>query len=182
MEKYLALIKNGVIENIVIGDDSFIEHIQPQYDAVIDVTHGARPHCGDSYYPDSKSFISNQSHHHDLAVDYDKEHLQKGTKDSFEPFAISQYSVKYKNGFVLIGCKRYPAAPLLDALHRGLKRRERGTVSCFYATESGPTHGKFDITWDDAQKLHDALIQIKFPRRHKWRLRKLWSMLKFWQD
>lgn len=160
MEKYFALIKNNIVESVVVGTDDFISHMDGKYDHIIDVTEGDRPSTGDSYYKDTEEFISNAGHTHHIPVDLEAEHLQKGTEDGFEPFTISKYSVSYKDGFIHIGCKKYSAPGLLDALHKGLVEKQQ-TVGIF-TSENGPAHGKFGITWDDAQKLYDALIKVKF--------------------
>lgn len=159
MEKYFALINNNLIEAIIVADDDFIKHIKDKYDIILDVTNN-RPHLGDSYYPETKMFISNSNNSPEISVDLSAEHLQKGTESGFEPFNLSKYSVKYENGMVIIGCKHYPAAGFMDALHKVLIEKEN-TVHCFQTLDDGPAHGKFGITWDDAQKLYDALSKVK---------------------
>lgn len=160
MEKYFALIKNNIVESVVIGTDEFLSHIKDKYDHVIDVTESDRPSTGDSYYKDTEEFISNAGHTHHIPVDLDEDHLKQGTEDGFEPFKISKYSVSYKDGFIYIGCKKYSAAGFLDVLHKGLIEKQQ-TIGVFTST-NGPSHGKFGITWEDAQKLYDALIKVKF--------------------
>jgi hypothetical protein len=50
MNKEVALIKSEAVINVIIADDSFIEHISAEYDAVIDVTGmSPRPGIGWSY-------------------------------------------------------------------------------------------------------------------------------------
>lgn len=160
MERYYALIKNHIIESVVVANDDFLSHIKDKYDYIIDVTDN-RPNIGDSYYPATEEFISNTEKNHIIDVDTNLEHLQLGEDDGFAPFTLSKYSVKYNKGLVTIGCKQYNAAGLLDALHRGLEEHERGTVSCFMTHDDGPSHGKFGITWDDAHKLYEALRKVK---------------------
>jgi hypothetical protein len=50
---------------------------------------------------------------------------------------------------------------MLDTLHKLLVEKKR-TTTYFTALEKGPTHGKFDVTWDDARKLYEALKKVKF--------------------
>lgn len=161
MEKYFALIKNNIVEGVVVGNDAFLSQIQDVYSDVVDVTDRPRPAAGDSYYKDTDSFISNTVHMNHIPVDMSADHLLTGTEEGFEPFQLSQYSVKYENGVITIGCKKYSAPGLLDALHKVLIE-DHQTTSHFTQLEDGPTHGKFGITWDDAQKLYDALVKVRF--------------------
>lgn len=161
MEKYLALINQNLVETVVVGDDSFVEHAKEKYEFVIDVTEGARPNAGDSYYPDVNKFIPNHVAKSIIDVDMSKPHLKQGTEEGFEPFNLSKYSVKYANGIITIGCKQYSAPAILDVLHDLIVNKVQ-TTHLFTALEEGPTHGKFGITWKDAQMLYDALIKVKF--------------------
>ena len=161
MERYFALIKNNLVDHVVVGDDMFLSHIQSQYDAVVDVTNINRPTTGDSYYPDTQTFVSNTVTLNNIPVDMSASYLQQGTEEGFTSFQISKYNVSYSNGIVTIGCKQYSAPGLLDALYKVLQEKQ-STVSIFTTLDDGPTHGKFGITWSDAQKLYDALIKVKF--------------------
>lgn len=157
MEKYFALIKNNLVDKVVVADDAFLKHIAGQYDVIIDVTNLDRPSAGDSYYPDTKEFVSNTETLHELPVDLNQAHLQNGTENEFPPFRISRYDVSYTKGVIMIGCKRYSAPGFMDALHKMLIEGKQ-TVSIF----SGTSHGKFEITRDDMQTLYDNLSRIKF--------------------
>lgn len=159
MQRYLALIKNNIVEAIVIGNEDFIEHIKDKYDNVIDVTDGKRPNQGDSYYPQTGQFISNSTDLNIIDTNL-PDRLKQGTDEGFESFEISKYSVSYLNGIVTIGCKQYSATGLLDALDKVLIN-DQDVSHCFVTGDEGPAHGKFGITWDDAQKLYDALIKVK---------------------
>lgn len=159
MQKYLALINNNLVEHVVVGDDNFIEHIKNQYDTIVDVTNRQRPSQGDSYYPQTKQFISNSTNFNIIDVDL-PDRLKQGTNEGFEPFQLSKYSVTYSNRIVTIGCKQYSATALLDALDKVLISDE-AVSHCFITGDAGPAHGKFGITWEDAQKLYDALIKVK---------------------
>lgn len=161
MEKYFSLIKNGLVVSIIVADDDFIQQIEHDYDFIIDVTDN-RPNIGDSYYSDTNIFISNTELAPEIQVDLSADYLQHGTEDGFEPFNLSRYSVKYEDGMVHIGCKKYSGPGLLDALHKVLIENETGTVACFKIDENGPAHGQFDITWEDVQLLYDALIRVRF--------------------
>lgn len=48
-----ALIKNGIVVNVIIADPTFILGIQSQYDACIDVTN---TYCGPGFLYDGVSF------------------------------------------------------------------------------------------------------------------------------
>jgi hypothetical protein len=159
MEKHFALIKNNIVEQIIVADVDFINHVKEKYDLVIDVTD-SRPAVGDSYYPDTKTFISNNQTLHEIPVDLNAEHLHQGTEDGFEPFEMSKYSVSYKDEIITIGCKQYSALGMLDTLHKLLIEKQH-TTTYFTSLEKGPTHGKFDVTWDDAKKLYDLLVKVK---------------------
>jgi hypothetical protein len=162
MEKHFALIKNNMVERVVIATDDFLPHLMKKYelDMIIDVTGDDRPTAGDSYYPDTKTFVSNHSTIHEIPADLNAEHLHLGTDSGLEPFKMSKYSVSYKNGMVTIGCKQYSAIGMLDTLHKLLIEKKK-TTTYFTALEEGPTHGKFGITWDDARRLHEALKKVK---------------------
>jgi len=157
MSRY-ALIKNNLVESVIVGDSDFIKNIN-DYDAIIDVSNlSVSP--GDSYYPDTAIFISNTSQLHDIPVDKSALHLNLGTESGFPDFNISKYTVKYKDGNITIGCKTYPAIGVLDTLHKMLIQKEK-TTTIFSCASGNPSHGKFDITWEDAQAIYDALIKVK---------------------
>jgi hypothetical protein len=162
MEKHFALIKNNIVEHVVIATEDFLPHLMKKYnlDTIVDVTASERPTAGDSYYPDTKTFISNHSTIHEIPADLGAKYLHEGTEDGFEPFEMSKYSVSYKDGMVTIGCKQYSGIGMLDTLHKLLVEKQK-TTTYFTALETGPTHGKFDVTWDDAKKLHEALKKVK---------------------
>lgn len=160
MEKHFALIKNNLVEAVVVGTDTFIQSIKDKYDFIIDVSEGQRPTTGDSYYPDTKIFISNHSVEHQIPVDTSSIHLHNGTESGFKPFETSKYSVSYENGVIKIGCKNYSAIGMLDTLHKLLVEKQQ-TTTYFTALKEGPTHGKFGITWEDAKKIYEALSKVK---------------------
>lgn len=161
MEKYFALIKNNLVNSVIVATDEFIPLIKHKYEIIVDVTNKTRPNVGDSYYSDIDTFIPNTIGANHINVDLQAEHLKTGTEEGFEPFTLSKYSVKYDNGMVHIGCKSYTPAGLFDALHKVLIE-DTQTTHCFTTLEDGPAHGKFGITWDDAQKLYDVLLKVKF--------------------
>lgn len=160
MDQYFALIKKNIVQHVIVADEFFLHHIEKDYDYIINVTDTLRPQPGDSYYPETKIFVSNTISAPEILTDLTAEHLQSGIESGFEPFNISKYSVKYENGIVTIGCKQYPAAGLRDSLHKLIIHRQQN-VACFTILEKGPAHGKFDITWEDAQMLYDALLKVK---------------------
>jgi hypothetical protein len=160
MEKHFALIKNNLVEAVIIATDDFVNQLGG-YDLIVNVTDIIRPTAGDSYYSDTKTFVSNNIAVHQIPVDINAAHLHNGSQDGFEPFQISKYSVSYKDGMITIGCKQYSAIGMLDTLHRLLVNKQQ-TTTYFTALKHGPTHGKFDVTWEDAQKLYDALKKVKF--------------------
>ena len=161
MEKHFALIKNGIVEKVIVATDDFLPHLMEKYslDLIVEVGDD-RPTAGDSYYADTKTFVSNHLAIHDIPVDMSTVRLYNGTENGFEPFQMSKYSVSYKDGMITIGCKQYSAAGMLDTLHKLLIDKQQ-TTTYFTALEKGPTHGKFDVTWEDAQKLYDALKKVK---------------------
>lgn len=159
--KYYALIKKNIVEGIVFGDESFETHIKEQYDLVVDVTNSTRPSPGDSYYPDTETFISNTTSAVEITVNPDAEHLQQGTEEGFEPFQLSKYAVSYEDGMIVIGCKRYSALGFMDALHK-MHVGDDNTAHCFSINNGNPGHGKFDITWEDVELLYEKLSKVKF--------------------
>lgn len=161
MEKHFALVKNGIVEKVIVADDNFITSIAAEYDMVIDVSEGNRPSTGDSYYSDTKTFVANHLVEHQVPVDMSASHLHNGTESGFEPFQISKYLVSYEDGTITIGCKKYSAPGILDTLHKLLIEKQQ-TTTYFTSLKHGPTHGKFDITWEDAQKIYEALRKVKF--------------------
>lgn len=160
MEKYYALINNKLVSSIIIATDDFINNIQNQYDAVVDVTNRERPSIGDSYYLDTDIFVPNNLSFIQFPVDLEQEHLNTGTEDGFAPMQLSGHDVSYSDGVVTMGCKELDAATLLDALHK-LLIEERQVVNGFTASEAGPGFGKFNITWEEAQTLYDALKLVR---------------------
>ena len=161
MEKHYALIKNSLVEAVIVGTDDFLQHIKDKYDLIVDVSEGSRPATGDSYYHDTNTFVANHLTDHQIPVDLSADHLHTGTESGFKPFQISKYSVSYEDGVIIIGCKKYSAVGMLDTLHKLLIDKQQ-TTTYFTALKNGPTHGRFGITWDDAQKLYDALRKVRF--------------------
>ena len=88
-------------------------------------------------------------------------HLSSGTEEGLTSFNLSKYTVHYAEGKLTIGCKTYPAAGILDTLHKLLVEKQQ-TTTFFTASPEGPMHGKFGVTWEDAQKLYDALRKVRF--------------------
>lgn len=162
MEKHFALIKNGIVEKVIVATYDFLPHLMEKYglDLIVEV-NDLRPTAGDSYYIDTKTFVANHLSTHQIPVDLSAVHLHEGTQDGFEPFEISKYSVSYKDGMITIGCKKYTAIGMLDTLHKLLIEKKQ-TTTYFTALKEGPTHGKFLITWGDAQKIYEALRKVKF--------------------
>lgn len=159
MEKHYALIKKSLVIAVVVGNDSFLSHIEGKYDYVIDVTNRERPSAGDSYYHEIDSFLNNEVEEVYVPVDKTAPHLNQGTEDGFEPFNLSQYSVRYDNGWVQIGCKKYSAAGLFDALH-SIVVKNTSTIHVFHTTH-GPAHGKYGISWNDVTLLYEKLKKVK---------------------
>lgn len=158
MHKYIAIINNNLVDSVVVGDDTFLSHIQDKHQFVVDVTNRDRPSPGDSYYSDQDAFISNSVEVNHLP-DLGAEHLISGTEDGFESFRLSNYSVSYKEGMVTIGCKKYSARGLLGALHKSLTQKHKSVER--FTTHPTPGHGKYEITWADAKILYDALKKVK---------------------
>jgi hypothetical protein len=157
MEKYFALIKNNIVEKVIVATDKFLSNIEKQYDLIIDVTDNInRPAAGDSYYSKTKCFVSNNIDINHIPVDISANHMQNVINVDFKPFQLSKYDVKYENDMIIIGCKHYSVLGLFDALHKVLIEKQH-TTSHFTTLDEGPAHGKFGITWDDAQKLYDTL-------------------------
>lgn len=152
MEQYFALIKKDIVEHVIVAGDDFLKHIEKDYDKIVDVSNMTRPQPGDSYYPNTNSFIPNHTDVTDIVADEPAPVL------SFEPFSLSKYSVRHENGYVIIGCKHYSAAGFIKEV-RKIAEKTSDTTSTFIAREDGPAHGKFGITWDDVQKLYEIIIK-----------------------
>lgn len=160
---YIALIKNNLVDAITEGDAAFLSYAATQYDGAIDVTDtDPRPQPGDSYYARVGAFVSNAAIYTPLNNLELASLLAQGTLDGFAPFNLSSYSVSYADGIVTIGCKQYGARGLLQALYEVLQEHKTD-VADFTTNDDGPAHGKFGITWDDAQMLYDALVQVNLP-------------------
>lgn len=155
---FYALIKNNLVQSIIVADDTFIQSLT-DYDHIIDVTDN-RPCVGDSYYPETGVFTSNTETSIILPVE-NIEHLT-GTEEEIVPFRLSKYSVSYDSTtkMVKIGCKNYDLLMLKDALYKGLIENQQHP-HCFTSLENGPMHGKFGITWEDAQLLYDKLMKVR---------------------
>lgn len=156
MEKYFALIKNSIVQSVIVAQDDFIPLIQNDYDYIIE----ARPNIGDSYYSETNEFISNTDNYVEINLDT-SEYPSTGTDEGFEPFNLSKYSVSYADGIVTIGCKEYPIAGLFTALNKLLLEEEH-TEDCFTTLDNGFAHGKYGITKEDAQMLYNAISKVRF--------------------
>lgn len=158
---YYALIKDNLVKSVIVAESSFLPQIESEYDYIIDVTSiESRPSVEDSYYPDTGAFISNIINTPPaLPVDFNLPCFD-GTDEGFESFTISKYLVKFEDGMIHIGCKAYPAAGFLYALYKVLEE-DTSTTSCFSIISGNPAHGKFEITWDDAELLYQTLKKVK---------------------
>lgn len=160
-ELYLALVRNNMVRTIAVGDAEFVAYAESRYDYVIDVTnHTPRPVQGDSYYPETGQFISNTQTETPLTCAELDPAIPEGTAESFAPFPLSQYSVSFADHVVTVGCRRYGAKGLLQALYEVLVENET-TVEAFHTMSTGPAHGKYGITWDDATLLYNALTSLQ---------------------
>lgn len=151
MEKYFALIKNDLVQHIIVADDDFLKHIKKDYDHIVDVTNTDRPQPGDSYYPKTESFIANHIELTDISD-------EPAPELNFEPFHISKYHVSHQDGYIIIGCKKYSAAGFIKEVKKIAERTE-DTTSTFVARPEGPAHGKFGVTWADVQKIYEIIIK-----------------------
>lgn len=152
MEKYFALIKKDIVEHVIVASDDFLKHVEKEYDKVVDVTNIVRPQPGDSYYPNTDSFVPNHVDVTDIAADDPAPVL------NFEPFSISKYKVSHEDGYIIIGCKRYSAAGFIKEV-RKIAEKTSDTTSTFVARSEGPAHGKFGVTWEDVQKIYEIVIK-----------------------
>lgn len=160
MEKYFALVKHNVVQTVIVANDDFLHHVASQYDHIVDVTNMSRPAVDDSYCPDTNTFMSGSAEVHELPVDLNADHVKQGTEVGFESFRLSKYMVSYEDGMVKIGCKKYSLPGFKDALHKVMVNKQAHT-SCFTTATGKPSHGKFNISWEDAQKLYDVLMKVK---------------------
>lgn len=152
MSKYFALIKNAIVEHVIVADDDFLVHVEKDYDEIIDVTNIQRPQPGDSYYPKTNNFVANHIDVNDIDAD------QPAPVLNFEPFQISKYQVKHEDGYIVIGCKRYSAAGFIKEVTK-IAERTADETSTFVARKDGPAHGKFGVTWADVQKIYEIVIK-----------------------
>lgn len=153
---YYALIKKNIVDSVIIADDYFIDNIKNQYDYIIKVEENDRPSPGDSFYPETQVFISNNNAVHHLDSDLKSEGVEK----TFEPVKLSKYTMTHENGMVRIGCKLYSPKGLLEAADKVLNKDESHTF-CFTTNDAGPSHGKFQITWDDTRLIYATLKRLK---------------------
>jgi hypothetical protein len=153
--RYFAIVKNNIVESVIVSEEAL--HIEGA--ELIEVSEDKRPGPGDSYYAESNTFVANDTTLN-LIEATPPEHLLTGTDEGFPPFRISKYEVSYESGIVTIGCKKYSARGLLDALHKVLDK-DHTVTSHFEVRDEGPAHGKFGITWDDAEQLYAALKKVK---------------------
>lgn len=152
MTKYFAVIKNHLVDSIIVADEEFLKHIKDNYHHIVDVTNMVRPKPGDTYYPKTNSFVDN----HIEIIEIPS--LNPTPELTFEPFQLSKYSVHHENGYIIIGCKKYSSAGFIDALKK-IAEEKVDVTSHFSTLYNGPGHGKFNITWDDVQKLYDVIIK-----------------------
>ena len=152
MEKYFALIKNSLVQHVIVADDDFLKHVEKDYDYVVDVTNQTRPNPGDSYYAKTGSFVQNDTEIIEIPSSEPTPEL------NFEPFQLSKYTVHHENGYIIIGCKKYSAAGFIEALKK-IATQTEDTTSHFSTLYNGPAHGKFGISWADVKKLHDVIVK-----------------------
>lgn len=148
MSKIWALVKNNLVENTIVAEDSFIPLIDENYDDVIDVTNmipcpaPGWSHINNTFY-DAPSILVNES------ADITSAWMQDGSASTFIPFNLSndeswilvQIVVP---GFVDLGCIRYAIPFLRDALYRAsvnnedmLPIKSLGSGSCGHITDDG---------------------------------------------
>lgn len=153
---YYALIKNKLVETVIVADESFVEHIKDNYDYVVEVNEHNRPSSGDSYYPENANFVSNSDTIHHIESNVNT----GGTEDTFSPVKLSQYVMSHENGMIRIGCKLYSAKGLFETVDKLLNQDESHPF-CFTSNDIGPSHGKFQVTWADTERIYDTLKRLK---------------------
>lgn len=158
---YLALVRYGMVRTIAVGDADFMTYASTLYDEVIDVTDvSPRPVQGDSYYAETGQFVCNHTTDVPLAdVELDAA-IPEGPASGFDSFQMSNYSVTFQPGTVTIGCMRFGARGLLQSLYEVLVEHET-TVAQFHTMDAGPAHGRYGITWVDAEALYAALTSLR---------------------
>lgn len=153
---YYALIKNQLVETVVVADESFVDHIKDKYDFVVEVDENNRPSPGDSYYPEMKNFVSNKDTVHHIHSEIKTD----GTEETFLPVKLSKYIMTHENEMIRIGCKLYSPKGLFEAADQALHQDESHPF-CFTTNDIGPSHGKFQITWEDTKLIYETLKRLK---------------------
>lgn len=152
---YYALIKNKLVETVIVADESFVNHIKDKYDYVVEVSE-PRPSTGDSYYPETQNFVSN----HDT-VHYIHSNIKSGgTEETFKPVKLSNYVMSHEGGMIKIGCKLYSPQGLFEAVDK-LLHQDESHPFCFTTNDIGPSHGKFQVTWEDTKLVYETLKRLK---------------------
>lgn len=156
---YYALVRYDMVRTVAVGDADFATYAATKYDYVIDVTDmDPRPVQGDSYY--GGKFVSNTETElslDDLELD---PAIPEGLAVTFAPFQLSKYAVSFADGVVTIGCKHYGAKGLLQVLY-ALLVESAPVIDSFHVMDTGPAHGRYGITWDDANLLYTALTSLQ---------------------
>lgn len=159
-----ALVKNNLVSSVIVADESFVASLQNQHDHIVDVSHGERPSVGDSYYKEHSCFIPNHLETILIPVDKTEPHLYAGKREPFAPYSMSnksgKHDVRLDGDYIQIGCKKYNALGILDALHKMI-RENKARHHCMVRKEHGVMHGKFCIDWKDAKTLYKRLKRVR---------------------
>lgn len=167
MSKRWAVVKNGMVENKIIADDSFISIIRGDYDYCVDLTDfTVDPNKRSIYYPGSNSFGPPVEDTTDLEVDVTLDYLTTGTDQTFDPFMLPdshfEVSITPDQHWIDVGCKRYRAIWLRHAFYQMLNMNET-EVGPFKVLSAGDLQsGKYPASPEELAIIKGALENILF--------------------
>jgi hypothetical protein len=145
--KTMALIKNGIVINRILADDSFDATLYPEFDPILDVTD-IHANIGDEY--DGTNF----------ATPMECGKVSASVSVNADPITLSgasnSMSVTLVEGIIDIGCINFDALYVKNTLTT-LIQESAPYVDDVQASKDGAVYKGFTIAWADCQTLIDYL-------------------------
>ena len=164
-----ALVKNSIVENIIVADKNFATAISAQYDYVLDTSHyNPTPHIGDSYDSIYDIFFGNSQQ----IIGQPKfipvtPSLLNGSQPTLSPFSVKDnntgvtFAVKVNGKNVNVGCLTFYAPWLTQVLFNivnGVDNGQGGVTK----TANGAQCDGFEVSTSNLNLMISQLQTLNF--------------------
>jgi hypothetical protein len=159
--KNYALIKNSIVMNCIVADDSFIPVIKSEYDFIVDLSSYTSPVSPGAAYDSTTGTFVEPMVSADNTI-YQSTDVVTGNATTFAPFNLSNdgggftVSCSSDTNTIVVGCRSYDMRWLRNEMTLlCTDGKPRGAI--FYATTGGVLDRGALTTWADANLILTAL-------------------------